>query len=158
MMITGRVWKDGTMWIAESEIADVCTQGKSRKDASAMLADAFETLIDRPSCKITVKEYGDDDSVSIEASEPATLAAFMLQRLRERGGLSLSQVAETMGRTSKNAYARYEQGEAVPTIEKFDELLRAVSADTTLIIGPRTARKPAVAKRPGPASSRRARR
>lgn len=138
MMITGRLWKDGTWWLAESEIADVCTQGRSRKDAALMLADAFETLIDRPGCKVTVTGYGRaGGEVTIEASEPAALAAFVLQRLRQSSGKSLSQVAQVMGRASKNAYARYEQGLAVPTIAMFDDLLRAVSDDTTLIIGSR---------------------
>jgi hypothetical protein len=138
MMITGRLWKDGTWWLAESEIADVCTQGRSRKDAARMLADAFETLIDRPGCKVLVADGGRaEGEVTIEASEPAALAAFVLQRLRQSSGKSLSQVALAMGRSSKNAYARYEQGRAVPTIEMFDELLRAVSSETTLIIGSR---------------------
>lgn len=140
MMITGRIWKDGTWWIAESEIADVCTQGRSRKHATAMLADAFETLIDRPSFRATVNDDGDAGAVTIEANEPATLAAFVLHRLREASGLTLSQVADVMGKKSKNAFARYEQGQAIPTIDKFDELLRAVSADTTLIIAKRTLR------------------
>jgi len=147
MMITGRLWKDGTWWLAESEIADVCTQGRSRKTAARMLADAFDTLIDRPSCKATVTDYGrPDGEVTIEASEPSALAAFVLQRLRQSSGKSLSEVAQAMGRASRNAYARYEQGRAVPTIEMFDDLLRAVSNDTTLIIGSRrlgTKRAPA---------------
>lgn len=138
MMIAGRLWKDGTWWLAESEIADVCTQGRSRKDTARMLADAFETLIDRPNCKVTVADRGRaDGEVTIEASDPAALAAFVLQRLRQHSGKSLSEVAQAMGRVSKNAYARYEQGRAVPTIEMFDVLLRAVSDDTTLIIGSR---------------------
>jgi hypothetical protein len=100
--------------------------------------DAFETLIDRPGCKVTVTDDGRaGGEVTIEASEPAALAAFVLQRLRQSSGKSLSEVAQAMGRASKNAYARYEQGRAVPTIEMFDHLLRAVSDDTTLIIGSR---------------------
>jgi len=47
-MIAGRLWKDGTWWLAESAIADVCTQCQSRKAAAQMLEDAFETLLDRP--------------------------------------------------------------------------------------------------------------
>jgi len=155
MMITGRLWKDGTWWLAESEIADVCTQGRSRKDAVRMLADAFDTLIDRPGCKVTVTDHGRaNGEVTIEASEPAALAAFVLQRLRQNSGKSLSEVAETMGRASKNAYARYEQGRAVPTIEMFDELLRAVSNDTTLIIG---SRRLGVKKAPSPTKRRKPR-
>jgi len=87
MMIAGRLWKAGTWWLAESEIADVCTQGRSRKAAAQMLEGAFETLLDRPGCKVTVTDAGRaDDEVTIEASEPAVLAAFMLQRLRQRSG------------------------------------------------------------------------
>ncbi|HWO23738.1 MAG TPA: helix-turn-helix transcriptional regulator [Kofleriaceae bacterium] len=147
MLISGRIWKDGSMWLAESEIVDVCTQGRSRKDALAMLADAFETLIDDPKVKITVEELDDEGGVTIESNRPAVLAAFVLQRLRLRSGRSLSQVAESMGRASKNAYARYEQGDAIPTIEKFEELLRAVSNDATLIIGPRKGTKKAAVRR-----------
>ncbi len=61
MMIAGRLWKDGTYWLAESEIADVCTQGRSRKAAAQMLEDAFETLLDRPGCKVTVTDAGRAD-------------------------------------------------------------------------------------------------
>lgn len=151
MMIRGRLWRDGAWWLAESEVADVCTQGRSRKDAARMLADAFETLIDRPSCKVTVTDLGrPDGEVTVEASEPAVLAAFVLQRLRQTSGKSLADVARAMGRSSRNAYARYEQGRAVPTIAMFDLLLRAVSADTTLIIGSRrlgAKAAPAAAKR-----------
>jgi hypothetical protein len=94
MMITGRLWKDGTWWLAESEIAGVCTQGRSRKDAALMLADAFETLIDRPACTVTVTDDGRaDGEVTIEASEPAALAAFILQRLRQSSGNSLGSRA-----------------------------------------------------------------
>lgn len=83
MMITARLWKDGAWWLAESEIADVCTQGRSRKDAARMLADAFETLIDRPGCTVTVTDGARaDGELTIEASESTALAAFVLQRLR----------------------------------------------------------------------------
>jgi predicted transcriptional regulator len=147
MLISGRIWKDGSMWLAESEIVDVCTQGRSKKDAMAMLADAFETLIDDPKVEISVEEADDRGGVTIESNRPAVLAAFVLQRLRLRSGRSLSQVAASMGRASKNAYARYEQGEAIPTIEKFEELLHAVSSEATLIIGPRRGTKRAPARR-----------
>jgi hypothetical protein len=108
------------------------------KDAAAMLADAFESLINRPGFEVTATDYGDDEgTVAIEASDPSVFVAWVLQRLREGSGLSLADVAKTMGKASRNAYARYEQGDAVPTIDKLEELLRAVSADTALIIGPR---------------------
>src|SRR5436190_7767178 len=102
MLISGRIWRDGNMWLAESEIVDVCTQGRSGKDTMRMLADVFETLIDRPGVKIMVAEADYRGGVTIESNKPGILAAFVLQRLRLRSGRSLAQVAEAMGRLSKN--------------------------------------------------------
>ena len=147
MLISGRIWRDGNMWLAESELVDVCTQGRSEKDVMRMLADAFETHIDRSGLKIAVTRADERGGVTIESNKPGILSAFVLQRLRLRSGRSLSQVAEALGRASKNAYARYEQGKAIPTIEKFEELLHAVSDDTTLIIGSRKGLKRAPARR-----------
>lgn len=139
MIIHGRIWKDGKWWLAESEIADVYTQGRTRTEAIEMLVDAFESLIDRPDVKIAVTASGaeGDVPVSIEANEPAVFTAFVLQRVRERSGRSLAEVAAVMGKVSKNAYARYEQGEAVPTLEKLEELLTAVDPELTVCIASR---------------------
>lgn len=148
MMIEGRIWKDGTWWLAEAEIADVMTQGKTRTEAAMMLGDAIESLVNRSGFKVTVR---DEDrgagTVTIEANEPAALAALVLRRQREVQGLSLSQVAERLGQTSKTAYARYEQGNVLPSLEKFDELLRAVAPDVSIVIGKRLPAKSSPSRR-----------
>jgi predicted transcriptional regulator len=154
MMLIGRLSKEtGTWWAAEAPVAGVYTQGRSRKNAAAMLADAFESLINRPGFKVTVIDEGNGDQVLIEANEPGALAAYVLKYQREVHGLSLAQVAKALGASSRNAYARYEQGSSVPTLDKFAELLRAVAPEVTLIIGtrkpviaaPRRRMKPAIA-------------
>jgi len=138
MMLIGRLSKaTGTWWAAEAPVAGVYTQGRSRKDAAAMLADAFESLINRPGFSVTVIDEGGGEQVLIEANEPAALAAYVLKYQREVHGLSLAQVAKALGASSRNAYARYEQGASVPTLDKFAELLRAVAPEVTLIIGTR---------------------
>jgi transcriptional regulator with XRE-family HTH domain len=53
--------------------------------------------------------------------------ALLLRRQREKSGLTLAQVAARLRQKSRNAYARYERGDAVPTIEKLEELLAAVA-------------------------------
>lgn len=152
MLIAGRIWKDGAWWLAESEIADVATQGKTRTEAAAMLADAIESLANRPGFKVTVRDApsAGEGGVTLEANDSAALVALVLRRQREANGLSLSQVAEALGQSSKTAYARYEQGHSVPTIEKFEELLRAVSSNAAVIIGTQAgkATKPAARVRP----------
>lgn len=158
MMLIGRLSKaTGTWWAAEAPVAGVYTQGRSRRDAAAMLADAFESLIHRPGFKVTVIDDG-DERVLVEANEPAALAAYVLKYQREAHGLSLAQVAKALGASSRNAYARYEQGESVPTLDKFAELLRAVAPEISLIIGTRRPAKRAPRKRSaGTAASRRRR-
>src|SRR5262245_41721191 len=126
MMLIGRLSKaTGRWWAAEVPVAGVYTQGRSRRNAAAMLADAFESLINRPGFKVTVLDDDDGEQVFITANEPAALAAYVLKYQREVHGLSLAQVAKVLGASSRNAYARYEQGESVPTLDKFTELLHA---------------------------------
>ena len=62
------------------------------------------------------------------------MIGLLLKRKREISGLSLAQVAKRMGMSSRNAYARYEHGTAMPTIEKLNQLFYAVSPDTDLVI------------------------
>ena len=62
------------------------------------------------------------------------LTAFLLRRARQRAGLSLAQIAECLGATSINAYARYEQGRSVPTIQKLSELFAAVMPHRDLVL------------------------
>jgi transcriptional regulator with XRE-family HTH domain len=59
--------------------------------------------------------------------------ALLLRRQRERQGLTLAEAAKRMGQRSRNAYARYEQGKAVPTVEKLEQLLEAIAPDQKIV-------------------------
>jgi hypothetical protein len=138
MMLVGRIAKEeGTWWSAEVAAIGAFTQGRSRKDAAAMLADLIETMVDRPGFKVTVHFLGDNGGVVVEANEPGRLAAQVLKYQREVHRLSLADVAKLLGATSRNAYARYEQGQAVPSIDKLYELLRIVAPEMALVLAER---------------------
>lgn len=62
------------------------------------------------------------------------MISLLLQRKREISGLSLAQVADRLGASSRNTYARYEQGKSVPTVEKLNDLLHAVSPQSDIVI------------------------
>jgi predicted transcriptional regulator len=148
-MLTGRIQKEeGVWWSAESPIAGVHTQGRSRKDAMAMLADAFESLVNRPGFKVAVTEHGPGGEVLVETNEPAALAAYVLRYQRETHGLSLADVAKKLGSSSKNAYARYERGTSTPTIDKFAELLHAVAPELAVVIDTRALQPRRAGERP----------
>jgi DNA-binding XRE family transcriptional regulator len=138
MMLVGRIAKEeGPWWSAEVAAIGAFTQGRSRKDAAAMLADLIETMVDRPGFKVTVSFLGDNGGVVVEANEPARLAAQVLKYQREVHRLSLADVAKLLGATSRNAYARYEQGQVVPSIDKLYELLRVVAPEMALVLAER---------------------
>jgi ribosome-binding protein aMBF1 (putative translation factor) len=74
-----------------------------------------------------VKVYrSEGESIEVGSSDAATLTALLLRRQREAHGLSLADVAQRLGQTSRNAYARYEHGRSVPTIDKLQDLLTVV--------------------------------
>jgi hypothetical protein len=126
MRFVGRVFKAGRHWAIEVPILGVVTQGKTRKDAFAMIADAIETLADRKGFRVEVFS-GTGEYFEVGSPDVAHLTALLLRRQRVRRGLTLAQAARKLGARSLNSYARYEQGRAVPSIERLTRLLAAVT-------------------------------
>jgi len=100
------------------------TQGRTRAEALEMVADWLVTMVDRPGFRAEVFPRGKYD-FEVTGNDVPALTALLLRRRRQASGASLREVADRLGASSRNTYARYERGEAVPTIDKFDELLEA---------------------------------
>src|SRR5215813_2376245 len=115
MRFQGKIYKDGKWWLAEVPIFAAMTQGRTRKEALAMIVDWFETLIARPEFSVTVHE-GKRGEFEISSSDTKAMVCLLLQRQRQASGLSLAGAAARLGVKSRNAYARYEQGASVPTV------------------------------------------
>jgi DNA-binding XRE family transcriptional regulator len=133
MRFSGSIFKDGRYWLAEIPILDLMTQGRTKKETYHMVADMLESMVNKEDFKITVFK-GKKDSFEVGSSEPKYMVSLLLQRKRQMSGLSLAQVASRLGARSRNTYARYEQGRSVPSVEKLNELLHAVSPQTDLVI------------------------
>jgi DNA-binding transcriptional regulator YiaG len=134
MRFAGRVFRVTSYWAVEVPILEVVSQGRTRKDALAMIADAVESLANQPGFTLNVFP-GKGEYFEIGADDQATLTALLLRRTRQRSGLSLSQVAHRLGVTSTNAYARYEQGRSIPTVQKLSQLFAAVSSHGDFVVG-----------------------
>ena len=133
MRFVGRVFKAGKYWAIEIPILDVATQGRTKKEAYEMIADAVESLINKKGFKVRV--YATKGrAFEIGASDKGALTALLLRRMRQRAGLSLEEVAARLGSRSPNSYARYEQGRSVPSVEKFAELFSAVAPNREYVI------------------------
>jgi hypothetical protein len=127
MRFEGRVWKDkgSKYWLAEVPLLDVMTPGRSRSNAYGMMADAIQSLIDKKGFRVDVRPVG-GESFTVGVNQGTLLIALMLKRQREAHRLTLQEVVRRLGQKSVNAYTRYEQGKSVPTVEKLNQLMRAI--------------------------------
>jgi hypothetical protein len=141
MVLTGRIRKSTRFWLAECDLVDVWTQGRTLHEAREMLVDAIQTRINRDSVSavsITVergKQLGANDyAVHVSASEPSRLLAEVLSCQRERNRLSLADVTKRLGSATGTRYARYERGGSTPSIDRLISILRVVApgVDVTL--------------------------
>jgi len=133
MRFEGTVARDGRFWLAELPLLGAMTQGRTRAEALAMIGDWLETMIDRPGFRAEVHPRGKHE-FEISGNDVAALTALLLRRRRQASGASLREVAARLGATSRNAYARYERGDVVPTVEKLDALLKATSPEGDFVI------------------------
>jgi hypothetical protein len=133
MRLHGHVYKDGKFWLAEVSMLDTMTQGRTRKEALAMVADLLESLANRPGFSVQVHP-GKHEAFEVSAGDTRVLMSLLLRRQRERSGLSLAEAAARLGAKSRNAYARYEQGAAMPTLDKLTELLQAVAPGQDFVL------------------------
>lgn len=134
MKLKGRLWKDGKMWLIEVPMLDALTQGRTKKEAFEMMGDLVETMADKPGFKVIICQ-GKGREFELDSNHTASLISLILRRQRQKSGLSLSDIAARLGVSSRNAYARYEQGHSVPSVEKLDALMKAVSPDRDLVLG-----------------------
>lgn len=135
MRFSGRSRKDGAFWLAEVPLFEAMTQGRTRREALEMIEDWFASMVDRPGFEARAVPTSSDD-FEVTSNDLASMTSLLLQRQRHSSGLSLADAAERLGAKSRNAYARYERGDSVPTIEKLDQLLKAVSPDRDLVLHP----------------------
>lgn len=138
MEMEGKIWKDGKLWLVEVPALDAMTQGKTRKEALAMVEDLvfemaksyFEDEIDKD-FSITVIDYK-KSIVGITSSNNRLLLALSLRRQREKSGSTVREASERLGSKSPNAYAQYERGKTSISVDKYEELLIAANPSERL--------------------------
>lgn len=109
------------------------TQGKSRKDALQMIKDYFDCLLDNKTVHVFVQSLT-DNTFELGSEPIAPLFALLLRRQRQLSGLTLTDVAKRLGTRSTTAYNRYELGVVVPSVEKLNQLLNAVSTEKHFVL------------------------
>ena len=132
MRFPGRIKKNGRLWLIEVPAFDAVTQGRTKREAFEMVQDLIETMASVRGFRATVYPTG-GQTFEIGANRLGVLLALLLRRQRERQGLTLAEAAARLGQRSKNAYARYEQGKTMPTVEKLEKLLQAIAPGQKIV-------------------------
>src|SRR5438132_2097664 len=109
------------------------TQGRTKAEALRMIGDWLETMVNRKGFHARVHATGKCE-FEVAGNSAAAMTALLLRRRREASGASLRDVASRLGASSRNAYARYERGDSVPTLDKLDALLKAASPTGDFVI------------------------
>ncbi len=133
MELEGTVFKDGRHWIIEVPSLNLMTQGRTKKEALEMIADAavglaecyFEVEMEKDFA-ITATEFG-KDVIGISSNDSKILLALSLRRQREKSGATVREASARLGSKSPNAYAQYEKGKTKISLEKYDLLLKAAN-------------------------------
>ena len=133
MRFQGRLCSEGKFWLAEVPVFDAMTQGRTRREALDMIADWFVTMANSQGFCVEIHPAGNDE-FEVSSADARTMVSLLLKRQRQKSCLSLAQAAQRLGAKSRNAYARYERGVSAPTVEKLDELLRAVAPGRDIVL------------------------
>ena len=133
MKFQGKVVKNGKFWLADIPFLELMTQGRTKKELLLMVEDLFVTLAGKKGFEVNVK-CTKDGIIEIGSNDNKVMVGLLLKRKRQLNNLTIQQVAERMGSTSKNAYARYEQGKTLPSIDKLQDLLNATGPFSDLVI------------------------
>ena len=133
MKFQGKAFKDGNYWLADIPFFELMTQGRTKKELLLMVEYLFVTLADKKGFEVSVK-CTRDGILEIGSNDNKVMVGLLLKRKRQLNKLTIQQVAERMGSTSKNSYARYEQGKTLPSINKLQELLNATGPFSDLVI------------------------
>lgn len=133
MRFCGHIHRDGAYWLAEIPTLEYTTQGRTKKEALEMICDLVETMVDKKGFATQIYA-AKGDRFELGSEDVRALVALLLQRKRELSGLSLAEAADRLGISSRNAYARYEQGKVTPTVDKLCQLLGAICPEQDLVI------------------------
>lgn len=127
-MFRGRLYKEGKFWLIEVPDLDLMTQGHTKDEAYEMLVDLLKTATDRAAFRPDIARHSNNTFLLRGRDEQSEkdLIALLLKRQRARAGLSLSDMARLLKVSSKNAYARYEHGDSVPSPIMMEKMLRVM--------------------------------
>jgi predicted RNase H-like HicB family nuclease/DNA-binding XRE family transcriptional regulator len=124
--------KEGGYSIAVESIG-AFSQGETKKEALEMISEAIELMVNQKGFEIQISLVS-GNTFYVESNQPNILFALWLRQNRIKQGLTLEDMRQRLGAKSRNEYAKYEQGKHLPSLEKTEELIKAVKSNASLVL------------------------
>lgn len=143
MVFTGQLWKEGKFWIISVPAFEIVTQGRSKKNALHMIADAVKCHVDKSGFKVKASllprthdksARTDIDTFTLSSNDESEMIALFLKRQRQLNGLSIRELAKRLGYASPSAYAQYESGKHIPGLDKISRFISAMNPRAKLAV------------------------
>lgn len=134
MKTTGKIWKSrkDQFWLADIPLLDLMVQADNKEEIPEMAKEVIELLVNNSNFKVKAEIF--DNKLLIDSNDPKRLIALILKRQRSKYNLTLEDVTKALKAKSINEYAQYEQGKYMPSIEKFEELFKAINPQNNLAV------------------------
>ena len=133
MQVTGDIWKDGKFWVVDCQTLNASTQGRTQKEALAMMVDWVKTMVDDSSYDIDI-EMVEKRQFVMRVKNALPLVALIISRSRGASKKTLLQLAEDIGLKSPNSIHQYEAGKHDTGIARLNELLDAMGFDLNISV------------------------
>ncbi|NRA68533.1 MAG: helix-turn-helix transcriptional regulator [Pseudobacteriovorax sp.] len=120
--IKAKITKEGDLWLISIPAIDAVTQAHTRDELFPMLEDYIKEASEIEGIEFDYRDNGAHD-VDVFLSPEKKIIPWLLGEFRENADVTLEEAAKRLNVKGKNAYKRYQDGESVPSISKFSELL-----------------------------------
>ena len=126
MKIEGKIHKTKNWWAVEVPLLLINSQGKTKKEALAMIKDAIEVTMDEPGVKIAIEADGaPNSSFYVTSNKINKLIGFMLRQNRLANGITYEKIASRLKVSSPTDFRRYESGQIDhPSLDKVEKYLK----------------------------------
>ena len=133
----GALEDDGLMLVTIPMLG-VVTQGESVEDCLVMAKDYLETSLEIDDVEISLTSK---NRFTVTSEDLRPLVALFLSTQRTLAHKTIKDVTESLGLKSANSYAQYEQGKALPSMEKLNKFMNAIDSSRELVLEMRQKKK-----------------
>ena len=133
MLVQGRYLRVGNQWVAEIPLLHTVLSSPPGEGRST-LTRSIEELALKSNMDIDLVQGPEEGFFFFKVKNIDQFLPMILKRTRLAKKLSIAQVTEKLGYSSRNSYAQYEYGKTKLTFAKYLELMEAMDPQMKVVL------------------------